>query len=397
MKNKRVVNVIVKYFYPVAAGIETNTLETYSVMAKNGWDVTFHTSRDNHIEKDVYADFEVYRGIKIKRYSFGKFGYTPEIDYSKTDIVALHNFDIFPHFLLILKYLWMKLLGQKTFGLVLTPHGGFTPEWRVFPKIQALVKSTYHFTLGTLLINTAIDKMRAVSNWERDEAIKKLVSKNQVVVISNGLEDEAFENIEKKASKSIKDVVSSYGKYFVQIGRVYPIKNYETTIRALAQLPKDYHFVIAGPISDTQYKKDLDTLIASLKLEKRVHFAGVIRGIDKYYLIKKSVAMVHMAMWESFCNVVHEGMSQGKVCVVANNTALPLLIKDKVNGFCVETMDIKQLKETLEYVIDPKNRKEMDRMSKLNKELSGEHTWAKVATKMDDLYQTLSRKWSDKK
>ncbi len=393
---KRKVDVVVKYFYPVAAGIETNTMETYSVMAQNGWDVTFHTSKDNHIEKDVYKDFEIYRGLKIKRYSFGKFGYTPDIDYSNTDIVALHNFDIFPHFILMIKYLIMRLQGKKKFGLVLTPHGGFSPEWRVFPKIQAIVKSTYHFTIGTLLINTIIDRMRAVSNWERDEEISKLVSKDKVIVISNGLEDEAFMDIERKASNEIKEIVKGFGKYFIQIGRVYPIKNYETTIHALSQLPKDYHFVIAGPISDKQYKIDLDNLIKKLGLEDRVHFAGVIRGVDKYYLIKKSVAMVHMAMWESFCNVVHEGMSQGKVCVVANNTALPLLIKHKVNGFCVETMSVHDLKTTLEYVIDPKNKIEMDKMSKLNIELSGEHTWAKVATKMDTLYQELALKWRGK-
>ncbi len=51
--------------------------------------------------------------------------------------------------------------------------------------------------------------------------------------------------------------------------------------------------------------------------------------------------MVHMAIWESFCNVVHEGMSQGLVCIVADNTALPYLIKNGVHGWCVPTRDEK--------------------------------------------------------
>ena len=42
------IHVITKYFYPVAAGIETNILETYSVLVKKGWDVTVHTSKDEY-------------------------------------------------------------------------------------------------------------------------------------------------------------------------------------------------------------------------------------------------------------------------------------------------------------------------------------------------------------
>ncbi len=386
MKKKKVA-VLTKYFYPVAAGIETNTLETYSVMAKNGWDVTIHTSKDTHTEKDVYSDYEEYRGLKIKRYSFGRFGYMPEIDYSLVDVVALHNFDMFPHFILLVRYLLMKLAGKKKFGLVLTPHGGFNPEWSIFSKLQVIIKRTYHFTLGTLLINLVVDRMRAVSEWEKEEIIKKRVSPDKVLVISNGLEDEAFADVEKYASREIKLKVKGFGKYIIQIGRVYPIKNYETTLEALTKVNPNLNYVIAGPISSDEYKQQLDRLIKKLGLEKRVFFAGVIRGVDKYYLIKHSVAMVHMAIWESFCNVVHEGMSQGKVCIVADNTALPLLIKDGVNGFCVETKDQKTLANRIEYVLDPKNKNVLSDMSKINIEQSRAHRWSTVAGKMDLTYR----------
>ena len=45
MSDKRL-HVITRYFYPVAAGIETNILETYSILASRGWDITIHTSKD---------------------------------------------------------------------------------------------------------------------------------------------------------------------------------------------------------------------------------------------------------------------------------------------------------------------------------------------------------------
>jgi glycosyltransferase involved in cell wall biosynthesis len=197
-------------------------------------------------------------------------------------------------------------IKKKNFIFSLTPHGGFNPEWRIFSKAQATIKQFYHYVIGSFLINRSVDIVRAVSDWEHDQIASKGVKKYILRTIPNGVENEAYEDIDKKASKQIKTDVKSYGKYILQIGRIYMIKNYETTIKALTKLPKDVNYVIAGPIGSVAYKEKLEKLIKELGLENRVIFAGVIRGIDKYYLIKHAQLMVHMALWESFCNVVHE-------------------------------------------------------------------------------------------
>lgn len=393
---KKSIDVIVKYFYPVAAGIETNILETYSVLAKNGWDVTIHTSKDTHTKKGGLKSSDFIQGLKVKRYYFTKFGYLPKINWQDTDLVALHNFDIFPHFWILLYSLFQKVLGRKKFALVLTPHGGFTPEWTIFSWLQQLIKKTYHFTIGTQLINIVVDGLRAVSDWERQQIISKGVNKDKVVTISNGIENEAYLNVEKLSSKEIKQRVKTYGRYLIQIGRIYPIKNYETTIKTLKILPEDVKFVIVGApehvLGKENYLNNLKQLAESLGLGKRVIFAGVVRGVDKYYLIKKAQMMVHMAIWESFCNVVHEGMSQGLVCIVANNTALPLLIRNGVNGFCVETKNSKQLAEKINYVLDNINTPEIKAISVTNKSFGRQHTWKKVALKMENLYLQILEK-----
>lgn len=385
----RTVHVIEKYFYPVAAGIETNILETYSVLAEKGWDITIHTSKDTLTEKNVLKDEETYRGLKIKRQPFRWYSYFPKINYGKADAVCLHNFNIIPHFYILLYALFLKLIGRKKFILILTPHGGFNPEWRIFPAWQAFVKQVYHYTIGTFLINLTVDGMRAVSEWEREEIIKKGVNAKIVHTISNGIEDEAYADVDAEASEDIKKKVAEFGRYIIQIGRVYMIKNYETTLRALTKVPKDVKYIIAGPVGDNNYLKKLETLIKELNLEERVIFLGVIRGIDKYYLIKHAQMMVHMALWESFCNVVHEGMSQGLICIVANNTALPLLIKNGINGYCVETQDDAGVAEKINYVLEHKNSDEMKKMQAVNREFGLEMSWRKVSQKMFDLYTNL--------
>lgn len=391
MKNKkRHIDIIEKYFIPVTAGIEVNILNTYSVLVENGWDVEMHTSTDTLTEKNVLPKDDNIKGIKVNRYLYKIWGYFPKIDFNTTDVVALHNFNVVPHFYILFYSLILKILGRKKYTLILTPHGGFNPEWSIFPKLVAKVKQFYHFTVGTMLINLVVDKMRAVSEWEREEIIKKGVNPDKVVVISNGIEDAAYLDIDKLASKKIKSVVKSFGRYLIQIGRVYPIKNYETTIKALTLLPSDVKFIIVGPIQEDEknknYKKELDSLIADSKLKDRVIFLGIVNGVDKYYLIRKAQMMVHMALWESFCNVVHEGLSQGLVCVVANNTALPLLIKDNINGYCVETKDHKKVAEKVNYVLKNNKSSKILKMKKINMQIGLQDSWRNVASRMESLY-----------
>jgi glycosyltransferase involved in cell wall biosynthesis len=386
MNNHKKIDVVTKYFYPITAGIETNTLETYSILAQNGWDVTIHTSKDLYLEKNALPDYEEVRGIKVKRYPFNKLGYTPDIDWQNTDAVCLHNFDIFPHVRIMFYVLWLKITNRKNFGFFLTPHGGFNPVWSIFPKIQAIIKSTYHFTLGTILINLTTDGVRAVSEWEKEEMLKKFVRKDLIRVISNGIEDEAFFDLEQLASDEMKEKVKGLGKYIIQVGRIYPIKNYETTIRALKLADPELKYVIAGPLADKAYEKSLENLIQDLGLVGRVIFMGVVRGVDKFYLIKHAQMMVHMAIWESFCNVVHEGMSQGLVCVVADNTALPYLIKDGINGWCVETHDPVALAQKIDYVMQNLNTDLIQQIQKNNKKFGLQHSWRNVAFAMGDFY-----------
>lgn len=392
MVNKKI-NIIVKYFYPVAAGIETNVSETYSVLAKRGWNIDLHTSNDTLTQKSILKKRETIRGINVKRYTFGRFGYFPKINWYNTDIVALHNFDVFPHLRILIYVLYLKIMGRKQFKLVLTPHGGYTPEWSTFSTVQRFIKKTYHLTLGAWLINRTVDVLRTVSNWEKDEVIKYGVNKRLVKVIPNGVENEAYMDIDKLASEEIKDQVKGYGRYIIQVGRIYPIKNYETTIRALKEIDQDINYVIVGPedhvLGKGNYKEELKALAKELGVADRLFFAGVLRGVDKYYIIKKAQMMVHMALWESFCNVVHEGLSQGLVCIVANNTALPYLIKDKVNGYCIDTKDWRKVAKKITFVLDKKTQPIIRDMEKRNKKFGLENSWNKVAIEVDKLYKNL--------
>ncbi len=382
------VHVIVKYFIPVTAGIEVNTRETYSKLVDR-WNITFHTSTDTLTEKNVLPKTDNVRGINVERYEYKRFGFWPNINWDTADFVALHNFNVFPHFFIMGYTFLLKLFGKKKFTLLLTPHGGFNPEWSIFPLHIRLVKKFYHYTIGTLMINLSVDGVRAVSEWEGKEIIAKGVNKKKVEVITNGIEDEAYQDSEQDASPGIKKQVESYGRYIIQIGRVYVIKNYETVIRALPKLPKDIKYLIVGPVENNyhdSYKPGLEKLASELGVSDRVLFLGVIKGVDKYYLIKHAQLMVHMALWESFCNVVHEGMSQGLPCIVSNVYALPYLIKDGVNGYCLPVKDSDAVADKINYVLENMESATINNMRKVNKEFGLKNSWTNVAESMFSFY-----------
>lgn len=392
---RRHMDVVTKYFYPVAAGIETNIMETYARLTEAGWDITIHTSRDEYLVKNSLPELETIRGLRIKRYTYRSdfMGFIPDIQWDTTDVVALHNFNVFFWHILLRAFI-ERIFKKNTFSLIVTPHGGFTPEWSLYNPLMNTIKQPFHRFIGVPALNYLVDGIRAVSEWEKIEMKKSGLHGSNISVIPNGLEDEAFRPIDKLASAGIRNLTKKYTPYILQIGRIYPVKNYETVIRALPMMPSDITYIIAGQEEkNTTYKESLISLATELGVANRVRFVGVIRGVDKYYLIRHALAMTHMAIWESFCNVVHEAMSQGTTCIVADNTALPLLIQHEQNGFVIPTHDSEKLAKTVTHIYNHADSDRIHNMNKKNIKLCSDETWLVVASKYDSMLRRSMNKY----
>ena len=380
-------DVVVKYFYPVTAGIETNIMNVYAYLQEQGFDVRIHASMDTPEERNILPQNETINGLKINRYPWRWYGFFPNVRWGETDAFCLHNFNVFPHFFFLATALFRKFFGIRHPKIFLIPHGGFTPGWETFPPSIRLVKKIYHKTLGAFLINRAVDALRSVSEWESQETIRYGVRKNLVTTIPNGLDGDAYrQDIEEKIDKNIRQIADENAPYIIQIGRIHPIKNQLTAIKALKYAPKQINFLIAGPVTDPEYKKLLDETIEHLGLNDRVRFIGVVSGIDKYYLLRKSLANVHMAIWESYCNAVHESMSQGCVCVVSKDTALEELVKDGINGFCIESYDDKAVAEKIRFLLDNQYSETIQKIRQNNLSFAQGHSWTEIAKKVEILY-----------
>lgn len=383
---KKLIHILTPSFFPNVAGMEINILEVYRVFAKKGWRVVVHTSKNTLNQRNILPDRDIISGISVRRYKAGNFGFIPKFDWTKTDIVALHNFDLFIYTRIFLYAWFLKILRKKNFTLILVPHGVLSPEWKWFSKQGAFLRKIIYPVICVFLINQTVDGIRTVSEWEKSKLIKMGVKPGLIMTITNGIEKIAFSNIDQQANINIKKTVEKLGRYIIQIGRINREKNYEAVIKVLQKLPSDVKFVIVGPAQDNHYREYLEELAKKLNLEKRVVFLDTICGHDKYYLIKHAKMMVHMARWESFCNVVHEAMSQGLVCVVANKMALPYLVENGVNGYCVNPDDFESLAEKINFVLNNHNSSIIKSIKEKCSNFAKNHTWENVASQVENFY-----------
>lgn len=386
---RKTIQLLCPSFYPAIGGVETNILEVYSVLVNKGWKVIVHTSKNTLTRRDVLSTKGTIRGIIIKRYASSNLGFKPNIDWSNLDLLIIHNFDIFTYSKIFLNTWFLKLVKRKNFSLIFIPHGTLVPARQWFTLVSYTLRKILYPTLGAFLINRSVDGIRAVSIWERDKLISMGVRPDLIETITNGIENIAFTNFDKKASLEIKRSVRKFGRYIIQVGRINGEKNYETVIKAIKIIPKDVKYLIIGPIQDKHYYKYLKSLIKKLHIGNQVIFLGKVSIYDKYYLIKHAQAMVHMSLSEGFGNSVHEGMSQGLPCIVSNSTALPFLIKQNVNGFCINPKNHKLLGEKINFLLNKKNKKIIHTIRKTNIAVTRDHTWENVALKVEEFYNSV--------
>jgi len=388
MIKKGHLDVISKYFYPVSAGIETNILETYSQLANLGWTVTVHTTTDTLHQPNCLSESDEVRGIKIRRYhqSFG--GFLPKLRFDESSLICLHNFNIWPHSLIYLIIWFRKIIGLKSSKIFLTPHGGFTPEWPTFSFISRILKGFYHHSFGIWFINSQTNFVRAISKWEQTELIRSGVTPEKIILIQNGLDKAALLNHQKLASLDIKLQIKNLGRYFVAVGRLAEIKNYETMIKAISLIKKSPKLVIIGPQQDEAYLAGLKKLAEKLNVAEKIKFIGPLKGSDKYLMVKQAICQIHMARWESFCNVVYEAKSLGQICLVANNTALASLISHNVDGILTETFDEVELSKKLSFMA---SNTALKLRTKIKNNLSQEAfpSWDVTAALMSQYYLRL--------
>ena len=176
-------------------------------------------------------------------------------------------------------FLGALLRHQRSRPLVLTEHGIYTKERMIdlasaesIPGGSATRCLWMRFFqgLGTMTYASA-DPIIALYDGNRKRQIEDGAAAEQTRIIANGIDVERFRPLRAKLSDGPRPVIGF-------IGRVVPIKDVKTFIRAMkaivAERPEVEGWIVGPTSEDEAYATECRQLVSALGLDRNVKFLG---------------------------------------------------------------------------------------------------------------------------
>jgi glycosyltransferase involved in cell wall biosynthesis len=194
--------------------------------------------------------------------------------------------------------------------------------------------------------------------------------KNKFITIYNSID---FERVTVLADKQVAEMeLISTKPYISAMGRLSEQKNFSLLISSYAksEINKNLNLVIIG---DGPLMEVLNKQIIDLNLNDKVFLLGF--KSNPYPYIKNSRFLVNTSNYESFCIVILEALSLGKMVIASDCKSGPReMIVHDYNGFLFKTNDQTKLIHLLnsvaadDSIIDNKSSKAIESVSKFKLE-----------------------------
>jgi glycosyltransferase involved in cell wall biosynthesis len=149
-----------------------------------------------------------------------------------------------------------------------------------------------------------------------------MLPSDKVTTVGQGIELELFQ----------PDFAAEEEATVVAVGRLSPIKDYETLIRSADILRRQYRLerlkllIVGGTTGerDSQYSAHLRRVVGQLQLEGRVEFVGPVPHEEVSRYLHRATVTVNLCPTGAVDKAALEGMACGKPTVVCNRGFAPL-------------------------------------------------------------------------
>jgi len=214
------------------------------------------------------------------------------------------------------------------------------------------------------------NKIIAITHWEMPYLKKLKVDEKKIEYIPNGIPEEFFK---------IKKINNEDENRILFLGRVSPIKDIETLIRAIPLLvDKDVKVEIVGP-AEEEYLARLKILIDKLNLNDRVIFSSPIYDInEKIRKIDSCRVFVLPSKREGMPQSLIEALSRGKIAVASDNLGAKDLITDGKNGFLFQIGNERDLANKIQLALNPGNKMKIEAKKRVE-----QFRWDKIIKKIE--------------
>ena len=266
----------------------------------------------------------------------------------------------------VLRFLWLSLRHQPR--VVIYGYVGFVPL-AVFLKV--LAPRAVH-----LLIVHGVEVWReptTARRWATRHCVDAILSVSDFTVRQMsgffGVERDAFRVFPngldydpgpKEVRPGAAPLAGSHR--LLSVSRLSPANRYKNIDKVILALPRvleafpDTHYYIIG---DGPWKPDLERLARETGIAARVHFLGAVAEPMRDAVYSAADVFVLPSTGEGFGIVFLEAWNFGLPCISSNRDAASEVIRDGVDGYCVDPEPDKITEAICALLSDPARRRAM--------------------------------------
>jgi glycosyltransferase involved in cell wall biosynthesis len=195
--------------------------------------------------------------------------------------------------------------------------------------------------LAYRIVGSLFDQVHTVSDAVRDFAIQHDgLDPGRVITLHNGVDMQKVAAVDGAAELRLGLGLENASHLIVDVGWIRPVKGTDNLIRAAAIVCREFPnavFLVIGDHDEEPYFRDLQALIASLRLSWNVRFLG--SRDDVFRVFKICDIFCHPSRSDGLSNALLEAMACGLPCVAAGVGGNPEAIEEGESGFLVPIDD----------------------------------------------------------
>jgi len=229
-------------------------------------------------------------------------------------------------------------------------------------------------------------KIICISQFTKEEVLKKIPDLNNLIVINNGVDYSKFRAYDLSKLRENKSIVS--------VGALMARKGYHISIPAVAEVVKKYpdlKYYIIGSQKNKEYFNQLNDLVKKHSLKENIIFLENVSEkdlINYYYqsdLFLLTPIYVEGSKFEGFGLVYLEANACGKPVIGTYGCGAEDAIKDHYNGLLVEQNNIGQTSQAIINILS--NPDLAKTMAQDSKKWAQSHDWSKIVLEYIEEYK----------
>lgn len=176
------------------------------------------------------------------------------------------------------------------------------------------------------------------------------------------------------------------GNRLVSIGRLHPVKDFETLINIFCKVLKQVPHATLTIVGGGEEFEKLKQITIDLNIEDKVEITGMVSKEQvKEYLLNSDV-YVMTSLTECFPMVLLEASSCGLPLIAFDVPVGPkAIIENNQNGYLIENRNQEEMAQKIIELLNDKER--LIQFGKKSKEMSFKYIPSKIMNKWDDIFQ----------